>query len=239
MTDTVHARLAASLIVVRSDPFRVLMVRRPDRGAFPGAWVFPGGVVDPDDRDEAWAAHVAAGDLDEDERAVRIGALRECAEETGLLVGHGPVVRDGRPFRVVVAEAGIRLDLLALTPFAHWTTPEGLARRFDTRFLLAEAPGGDVSPALGEVVEARWMEPATAVEDAVAGREHMLFPTVANLDLLVEVGTFEAAVAAARGRKRYPVMPIVDRGADGRRITIPAEAGYPRSEWFVPTTGGS
>ena len=51
-------RLAATMLLVRYDPFEVLMVGRNDRGQFASALVFPGGVVDPDDRDEAWLDHV-------------------------------------------------------------------------------------------------------------------------------------------------------------------------------------
>jgi len=51
-----------------------LLIRRPDRGSFAGAWVFPGGVVeDPD---------VLAG-ASEHETAAR-AAARECEEEVGL-----------------------------------------------------------------------------------------------------------------------------------------------------------
>lgn len=49
-----------------------LLLRRPDRGSFAGAWVFPGGRIDEAD----------AG-ADEDARAVS-AAIRETREETGL-----------------------------------------------------------------------------------------------------------------------------------------------------------
>ena len=59
---------AASVLVLRDDPFEVLMLRRNEKSAFvPGAWVFPGGAADPSDR----------GDL-------RITAVRETFEEAGL-----------------------------------------------------------------------------------------------------------------------------------------------------------
>ncbi|MGN8027866.1 NUDIX domain-containing protein [Microbacterium sp. 22242] len=52
----------------------VLLLRRPDRGSFAGAWVFPGGMVDAGDRREG---------SDEQEDACR-AAVRETAEEAGL-----------------------------------------------------------------------------------------------------------------------------------------------------------
>lgn len=88
-------RLSATLVVVRDGPggLEVLLSRRAERGDYSsGAWVFPGGIVDPGDRlshgvcaglDDAGAsAHlgVAANGLD-----FYIAAVRECFEESGLL----------------------------------------------------------------------------------------------------------------------------------------------------------
>jgi 8-oxo-dGTP pyrophosphatase MutT (NUDIX family) len=52
----------------------VLLLRRPDRGSFASAWVFPGGMVELGDR---------RSDADEQEDACR-AAVRETAEEAGL-----------------------------------------------------------------------------------------------------------------------------------------------------------
>ncbi|MGO2932727.1 NUDIX hydrolase [Microbacterium sp.] len=51
-----------------------LLIRRPDRGSFAGAWVFPGGVVEDGD---------AVAGAPEHETAAR-AAARECDEEVGL-----------------------------------------------------------------------------------------------------------------------------------------------------------
>ena len=66
--------VAGTAVIVRdaADGPEVLMIERPDRGSFAGAWVFPGGRVEPADghADEAVAA--------------RNAAVRETREETGL-----------------------------------------------------------------------------------------------------------------------------------------------------------
>ena len=66
--------VAGTAVIVRdaADGPEVLMIERPDRGSFAGAWVFPGGKVEPVDghADEAVAA--------------RNAAVRETREETGL-----------------------------------------------------------------------------------------------------------------------------------------------------------
>lgn len=69
--------VAATVVIVRDGAAgpEVLMTERPDRGSFAGAWVFPGGKLEPADRDGA----------DEALAARRAGA-RETWEETGLRV---------------------------------------------------------------------------------------------------------------------------------------------------------
>lgn len=67
--------VAATVVMVRDAPPgpEVLLIERPDRGSFAGAWVFPGGKLESADGDPA----------DELTAARRAGA-RETREETGL-----------------------------------------------------------------------------------------------------------------------------------------------------------
>lgn len=77
MNDTVdEMRVAGTAVVLRDGPdgLEVLLLRRPVTGSFPGAWVFPGGRVDP--RDE--------GQGDGEEQAARRAAVRETREEAGI-----------------------------------------------------------------------------------------------------------------------------------------------------------
>ncbi|HEY8711942.1 MAG TPA: NUDIX domain-containing protein, partial [Thermoanaerobaculia bacterium] len=70
---TVEPIPAASVLVLRDDPFEVLMIQRHEKSSFvPSAWVFPGGAVDPVDG--------APGTLD----AARNAAIREVFEETAI-----------------------------------------------------------------------------------------------------------------------------------------------------------
>lgn len=52
----VDPRPAATVLLLRDDPFEVLMVRRRRGGSFSNALVFPGGKVENEDRDAAAAA---------------------------------------------------------------------------------------------------------------------------------------------------------------------------------------
>ena len=79
--------VAATVVLLRdgADGPEVLLLERPrHRGSFAGAWVFPGGAVDPEDRD---------GDAPGlEEPGVRRAAVREVREETGLRVRAGDLV---------------------------------------------------------------------------------------------------------------------------------------------------
>ena len=64
---------AASVLLLRDDPLEVLMILRHEKSSFvPGAWVFPGGAVDPSDGEP--------GTLE----AARNAAVREVFEETAI-----------------------------------------------------------------------------------------------------------------------------------------------------------
>jgi len=119
----------------------------------PGKWVFPGGRIEPAD----YHAEAAAGLLHAEAealaqtarlarqngerlaRALAMAAVRETFEETGLVLGRkaAPARAPGgwRPFM----ERGYRPDLSPLRYIARAITPAGHVRRFDARFLMADA----------------------------------------------------------------------------------------------------
>jgi 8-oxo-dGTP pyrophosphatase MutT (NUDIX family) len=226
---------SATLLLLRDDPFEVLMVRRNARGTFASSLVFPGGAIDPDDAAAEWAPLVEDfADFDIEERARRIGAIRETWEETSILVGAEPnragsaEPRTDLRFRDFVARSGIRLRLGALTGLAHWITPESEPRRFDTRFFVAIAPDGQTAIADGnEIVGIEWVSPTEAAAAARRGDWPIIFPTLMNLDRLAEGGTSDAVIAAALARTPYTVRPVIEVDTNGARvIVIPLEAGY-------------
>ncbi|MBI2834104.1 MAG: NUDIX hydrolase [Acidobacteria bacterium] len=166
---------ASTVVLVREAPLRdaaieVFLVRRPERGAFSGAHVFPGGRVDDGDASAEVAARCdrtadAAArfpDLEPSTAiAYHVAGIRELFEEAGVLLardsGGGVVRLSGEAARryaeyrdsvhaghttlaAVLEREGLQLALDALVGFAHWVTPDSEARRFDTRFFLALLP---------------------------------------------------------------------------------------------------
>jgi len=237
-------RLAATMVLVRDDPFEVLMVRRNARAVFASALVFPGGAVDDDDFSDEWLPLLASGgELDATERAVRIAAIRETFEETAILLAQtndGADVpqqhRSDAPFIEVVRASGGLLDLHQTAHFGHWITPVVAPRRFDTHFVLARAPRGQQAiPDGGETVDLEWASPAAVVERANAGEHTIIFPTLLNLMRLGESTSADEAIRAARLRARFTVLPVIEERAGGERVAlIPPEAGYGVTEHVAP-----
>ena len=120
-----EAAPAATAVLLRdaNDGLEVLLLKRNSQLAFHGgAWVFPGGRIDP--------ADFGAGG---DEGAARRAAAREAREEAGLTV-----------------------DPDALVHISHWTTPEGLPKRFATWFFVGLADATQVRVDGGEIHEHAW-----------------------------------------------------------------------------------
>lgn len=182
----IRPRDASTLILVdrsKSGP-RVLVGRRHAGHAFmANKFVFPGGRIE---RSDARMASIGALDKDS-ERRLRFGvpakytnkarmlaltAVRETLEETGLLIGRKertepmpPCPADWAAF----AAARVLPDLSALTFVARAITPPGRARRFDTRFFIADRDHvaldlGDPSGPDAEFVELKWISMAEAKE---------------------------------------------------------------------------
>ena len=143
------------------------MVRRTIEARFmAGAWVFPGGAVDPADSSDAAVAVVSSADPSQ--LSWRAAALRELVEETAIWLTRGgddPALGrvDGPAVYDRAAAMGVVLDGERLKLFSHWITPAPLPVRFDTRFFLA--PVGDSVEADvdgTELIDATWVEPAAA-----------------------------------------------------------------------------
>jgi 8-oxo-dGTP pyrophosphatase MutT (NUDIX family) len=238
---TMALRRAASVLLVRGSPLEILMVKRHRRATFASSYVFPGGVVDADDGDDTWLEHlVGADELSVAERGNRVAACRETYEETAILLAmrrdggaiDPSTVQPARPFRKLVAELDAVIDLTRLHPFAHWITPERMAKRYDTRFYIAAAPVGQVAVSDdAEVERPEWLRPADCVAGALSGDRMLYFPTLVNLELLSETDEVVVALAAAVGREAATITPEVETRADGKFVTIPAGVGYRRVEF--------
>jgi len=121
-----EVRDAATVVLVRECPdLEVLVLRRSADLAFvPGATVFPGGAVDPDD-----TAAAAALGIDE----FRAAAARECLEECGIPIDARELVEFAR--WITPEGAPRRYD----TRFFVVRAPDGHEGEHDGRELVASA----------------------------------------------------------------------------------------------------
>jgi 8-oxo-dGTP pyrophosphatase MutT (NUDIX family) len=248
-------RPASTVLLLRDGPtgLEVLMVTRNVASDFAsGALVFPGGRVDPADGDDAmFACCRAMAGIDAAELAFRLAGIRESFEEAHVLLarpkGSGQLLSAraldalearlaaelGRQphFRDLVATGEIELATDLLVPFAHWITPVGPPKRFDTHFFLAPAPADQVAAHDGrEAVDTLWISPQKAVAEADAKRVTLVFATRMNLLKLSRSADLAAALAAAQNGTIVTVSPELVDSPEGPLLRIPESAGYGLTE---------
>ena len=191
---------AATVLVLRAAPaspapasvgdVEVLLVQRNSRASFmAGAYVFPGGRVDPADLEAAAKSATASESVPL--RAARHAAARELEEEVGLVIS----------------------DLSQLQRFAHWITPSAEPKRFDTEFFtfaLFPQPDGQL-PSLSitgtevaknaEVGAPLWLSPQAALQRYLQGQLNLPPPTACTLEELA------AELELVKGRNQDCTAP--------------------------------
>lgn len=229
-------RDAATVIVVRDGAtgLETFMLRRHLNSDFiGGAYVFPGGTVDPSDRDPRFASRITGiGEdlrraLGEDTLPLLASAFRETFEEAGILLArdrHGDAVRlldderwakrrddlnaRTRTFLELIEEADVILDATLVRFWSRIVTPVSAPKRYDARFFVARMPEGQ-EPLHDdlETTDSVWVAPAQAVADGRAGRFQIIFPTRRTLEQLDEHTTVDDVLAAAHGRDASALTP--------------------------------
>jgi 8-oxo-dGTP pyrophosphatase MutT (NUDIX family) len=196
-------RPAATVILLRRGgkhadrELEILLVKRNPAASFmPGVWVFPGGVVEEDERD---------GTTDEqDELAHRACAVRELHEEAGIELSADEL----QPWsRWVTPEfVAVRFD----TRFYVGLAP----------------PHSPPKPDDAETVDAGWFEPQHALDLHRAGKLSLVFPTIKHLESLLPYESSKDVLAAAPGRDLEPILPKVVGTSEKWRVVLPGEDGY-------------
>jgi 8-oxo-dGTP pyrophosphatase MutT (NUDIX family) len=222
-----------------------------------GAYVFPGGALDQSDgsgaeafctgrRDEAVSELL---DVGEGGLAYWVAALRESFEEVGLLLAYRA---DGSLLSFADPEEEARfaehrralnageLSLFELCEresltlacdrvfyFAHWITPLGAPRRYDTRFFVAPAPPAQHSQHdAAETIASMWVRPAEALARFEANEIEMVLPTLRNLRAIGQFPTSAALLdAAAREPAVTTVAPRYVNDEHGTRIVLRGDQG--------------
>lgn len=260
---TTPTKDAATLLLLRDGRRgpEIFYVERNRRSAFMGgAIVFPGGKVDALDADEAWDTRVTAPHPSSERfsssarhaTALAVAACRESLEEAKILPVDGGALGDpdldalGRALaesparlREALAERALRLDLLALVPFARWVTPEAESRRFDARFYLARAPEGQSGAHdAHETVASGWDTPRALLERWEDGLVTLMPPTHRTLMLLAEQRSVDAILEAAASACLDPICPRLvqhkDLEGETLALVLPGDPEHEVGEARVP-----
>jgi 8-oxo-dGTP pyrophosphatase MutT (NUDIX family) len=266
MAEIVAPRPASTILLLRDSKAAreievFMMVRHYEIDFNSGALVFPGGSVEKNDQEIIKRPELYSGGEGFDASALsfRIAAIRETFEESGILLArpkgssalvdarrageieaaHRVDLNDRKTtFLEVLAKNELWLALDELVPYAHWITPEGMPKRFDTWFFLAAAPSDQLGAHDGrESTDSIWVSPREALEGGDSGRFKLPFPTTRNLIKLGKQASMKAAIEDSKGRDIVTVMPVMTRLNGGRQLRIPIEAGYDGELFEVGAVG--
>jgi 8-oxo-dGTP pyrophosphatase MutT (NUDIX family) len=262
MTEILTPRPAATVLTLRDakNGYEILMLRRNLASEFVGgAYVFPGGGVDPEDASAlAQERSVGMSDASCSKRlgvesgglAYYVACFRELFEEGGLLVAcdeagteidltNRPLVDRLNEQRVFVNDGslafvellmreGLYLDLRNVAYLAHWVTPVGPPRRYDTRFFVALAPVGQIAGHDDhETVDSRWLRPRDALALHERGEFDLMLPTAQNLAAVAQFETAREVLDFANAQAEVPrIEPRIVAREGARVILLPGDDGY-------------
>ena len=240
----------------------VFMVRRVIQSDFmPDVYVFPGGSVARDDLAAEQANNVctpvAATAADPEGRTtlgtgVRAAAIRELFEEAGILLAYhnGTMLaineenvprfasyrqafnqRNGSLVEMAHAE-NLQLATDYLGYFAHWITPEGMPKRFDTHFFITTAPAEQqAAHDQLETSEGVWIRPTEALERYNNGTFPLVFATIHQLQGLAGFNSVQDALQYTMTQHVPVRMPVLVQDESGARVFLPDDV---ENRWDVP-----
>ncbi len=194
-------RPSATVMLIRDhkDQIEVLLVQRSkELKTNAGAWVFPGGNID--EADYSSITNINEREKTEDDHfiAAQHAAVREAEEETGIT---------------------ITLD--HLTPFAHWTTPKVIPRRYATWFFLAHYSNDqDVTVDGSEIVGYRWATPDRILDLHKNAEITMIPPTFVSLQKILKFSSCQEAFTALERTQPFHYNPrmAIDKNADATTL---------------------
>lgn len=240
----------------------VFMVRRVIQSDFmPDVYVFPGGSASQDDvaaeLAEGVCAPVAQSAADPEGRTAlgkgtRASAIRELFEEAGILLAYraGAILsitdeqvahfdtyrqafqqRNGSLVELAHAE-NLMYATDHLGYFAHWITPEGLPKRFDTHFFVTIAPAEQqAAHDRLETSEGIWISPAEALARCERNEFPLVFATIHQLRELSAFDSVQATLQYTAAQHVPTRLPVLVQGDGGARVHLPEDED---DSWNVP-----
>ncbi len=268
-------RPAATVILARnvSDGIEVFMMERTTAVEFAkGMHVFPGGALDRADHHPEIASLCIGLDdkaasetlgIEQGGLAYWIAAIRECFEESGLLLGYRgsdqllqlaadeaerlaalrvEMAQSKMSFMDILRQEQVKAATDRIAYYSHWVTQAGRPRRYDTRFFVAQAPEGQTALQDNhETVGQLWVRPDQAIDLHRAGTLNLMFPTIKTLESLAPFKCVEELLEYARKPRPKQVMaPVtgVDRSGASHPL-IPGDFAYAEIKKLDPDNQGA
>lgn len=202
--------VAGTAILVRDGARgpEVLMMQRPDRGSFAGAWVFPGGKVESGDRLAGDAASAGPAGSETADVAIEIAVARRAAA------------------RETAEEVGLELAVQALQVTSCWDPPPGIRKRIRTWFYVAGVDDATLTLSPDEVVAARWARPEDVLDRHGRGGVTLYPPTWVTLHELCGARDVAALLEAVHTRGVRTFASLVRTGPAGPVFLWQPDAAY-------------
>ena len=255
---TTPIKPAATVILMREaeeSGFEIFIVKRSSRSSFGSLYVFPGGKLDPEDTERD--LYACCEGMNDEEASARLGiendglsfwiaCIRECFEETGVLLTNpsDSLIQEYEKlsslrkqlnnkeisFKDICISESLRLRTNNIVPCAHWITPAIEPKRFDTRFFLAKINSKQLASHDGfELTESFWIKPKDALVKLKEGKMNMILPTISNIEQLAEFSSAFEAFSYFEGLGNNAIESILPKFVkqDGKWVGfLPGEEGY-------------
>ena len=255
---TTPIKPAATVILMREaeeSGFEIFIVKRSSRSSFGSLYVFPGGKLDPEDTERD--LYACCEGMNDEEASARLGiendglsfwiaCIRECFEETGVLLTNpsDSLIKEYEKlsslrkqlnnkeisFKDICISESLRLRTNNIVPCAHWITPAIEPKRFDTRFFLAKVNAKQLASHDGfELTESFWIKPKDALVKLKEGKMNMILPTISNIEQLAEFSSAFEAFSYFEGLDNNAIESILPKFVkqDGKWVGfLPGEEGY-------------
>ncbi len=255
---------SASVVLLRDSAqgLQVLLLRRHQASnVLGGAYVFPGGKLDPEDQhpdllsqlsQDAATLHqrLAEPELNPQRAAgLFVAAIREAFEECRILLGQTGAdtpdlqalqnaLANGLSWSQAFQNLSLQLQTDALVPWTRWITPRQASvtsKRFDTRFFITRVPEGQTAEHDNfEATETLWTTPREALIRYWDHQIELAPPQIMGLVQLARHPNTQSALAEAQSRQPPVVQPEPFDQDGVRTICYPGDPRHSVAQAVFP-----
>jgi 8-oxo-dGTP pyrophosphatase MutT (NUDIX family) len=255
---------SASVVLLRDSAqgLQVLLLRRHQASnVLGGAYVFPGGKLDPEDQHPALLSQLSQDAATLHQRLAEpalpepraaglfVAAIREAFEECRILLGQTGhdtpdleglqnALASGQSLAQAFQNLSLKLHTDTLVPWTRWITPRQASvthKRFDTRFFITRVPEGQTAAHDNfEATETLWTTPREALIRYWDHEIELAPPQIMGLVQLARHADAQSALAEA-GSRQPPVVQPEPFDQDGvRTICYPGDPRHSVAQAVFP-----